>query len=325
MSVSVAAKSLVPRTIALYLVVIFTVAQTNPSYGATAAPEISRPETVAPTPLNWRNLELHVSGVTASVATRIDLRKRPATEVRATLEDGPKQFSPRAATPRIVELVATNSVRLLLGARFETRDRLWFNEDDGLPLQLTRTRQGSNPSEKIYRFGSDQIYRLRRLPANKAETEQSSEHWSHISESFYPLLDPDRECPTILESSQLLYLLSNPERGVSDSGEMLCVFSRKQVYRVELRTVGQEQLDVEYLQIIAGQETRFRKTLDAVHVVLNSHPFSSAEGDQEPFSFLGLKGEIHVLLSNPGGIPLRVSGQVPGFGMIELELKTLTR
>ena len=45
----------------------------------------------------------------------------------------------------------------------------------------------------------------------------------------------------------------------------------------------------------------------------------------EPFSFLGLKDEIHLLLSDPGRIPLRVRGQVPGFGMIDLELKTLIR
>ena len=45
----------------------------------------------------------------------------------------------------------------------------------------------------------------------------------------------------------------------------------------------------------------------------------------EPFSFLGLKDEIHLLLSDPGRIPLRVRGQVPGFGMIDLELKKLIR
>jgi hypothetical protein len=44
----------------------------------------------------------------------------------------------------------------------------------------------------------------------------------------------------------------------------------------------------------------------------------------EPFSFLGLK-DVHLLLSDPGRIPLRVRGKVPGFGMIDLELKKLTR
>ena len=102
------------------------------------------------------------------------------------------------------------------------------------------------------------------------------------------------------------------------------MFDRKHVYRVGFRTLGREQLDVDYLQVAAGQETRVRRTLEALHVVLTSRPLEGAREDVEPFSFLGLK-DVHLLLSDPGRIPLRVRGKVPGFGMIDLELKKLTR
>ena len=310
---------------ALYLVVVFAMALPSLSYGVTPVSESSRPGTVAPIPQNWRNLEFHYAGLTGSVTTRIGLVKPSAVDVRSTLIDGPNQMSQRVAGTRILELMVTNSIRLLLGTGIKTQGRLWFNEDDGLPLQLIRLRQGSNPSRKIYRFGSNRVYRLRRQPANKAETEQPPEHWSQVSESFYPLLDPDGECPVILESSQLLYLLSNPEHVVSESPETLCVFSRKHVYQVALRIVGREQVDVDYLQVVAGQENRVRQMLEAVRVVLTSRPVEGTQGDVEPFSFLGLKDEIHLLLSDPGRIPLRVRGKVSGFGMIDLELKKLAR
>jgi len=298
-------------------------AQTSLSYGAVA--ENSRTDTVAPTPQNWRKLELRDAGVIASVTTRIELSKPSATDVRPLLSDGPQQIAPRVAAPRIQELVVSNTIQLLLGAEIETQAHLWFNADDGLPLQLVRMRLGSNPSRKLYRFGSKQVYRLRSKPGNKAETGQPPGHWSQIRESFYPLPGPDGECPTILESSQLLTLLTNPDQMLSEQPVELCVFDRKHVYRVGFRTLGQEQLDVDYLQLAAGQETRVRRTMEALHVTLTSRPFTDARGDVKPFSLLGLQDEIHLLLSEPGRVLLQVRGQVPGFGMIDLELKKLTR
>ncbi len=325
MSLSVTVSSLLSRGIALHLVVVWVMAQTSLSCGASPASENSLPDTVASIPPNWRSLELYASEVTGSITTRIDLRKISAADVRSNLIDGPNQMRQRVAGTRIQEIAIASSIRLLLGVGIETQSRLWFNEDDGLPLQLIRIRQGRNPSRKLYRFGSNRVYRLRKKPSNSEETERPPEHWSQASESFYSLPDPEGECPAILESSQLLYLLSDPDPMIGKRSGELCVFDRKRVYRVEFRILGREQIDVDYLQVAAGQETRVSRTLEALHLALNSRPVDGAQGEAEPFSFLGLKDEIHLLLSDPGRIPLRVRGQVPGFGMIYLELKKLIR
>jgi hypothetical protein len=221
--------------------------------------------------------------------------------------------------------VVASSVSLLAGLRIDTEDHLWFNQDDGLPLQLMRLRRGNKPVQKLYRFGSDQVYRLRRQPADRAEAGQTAGQWSQISESLYPLPAVGAGCPSILESSQLLYILSNPKQMISEKPQELCVFDRKHVYRVGFRTLGREQLTVDYLQVDAIQETRLRDTLEAQHVVLDSRPMDGERDEVEPFSFLGLNGDIHLLLSEPGRIPLRVRGQVSGFGMVELDLGKLSR
>ena len=316
--------NLVSRGMVLKLVVVLAMTQSCLSYATTPSGGSQR-YTVAPTPLPWHSLELHDSGVAASVTTRIDLRKLSAADVRATLVEVPKPMSPTAVSSRIVEIEIDSMAHLLLGAGIETRNRLWFNEDDGLPLQLTRIRQGRNPSSKLYRFGSNRVYRLSKKPDNKAETGQPPEHWSQISESFYPLPGADGECPSVLESSQLFYLLSSPHYEISETPAELCVFSRQHVYRLGVRIMGREQLDVDYLQVTAGQETRIRRTMEVLNVALTSRPVEDTSGGVEPFSFLGLQGEIHLLLSDPGRVPLRVRGQVPGFGDIDLELKKLTR
>jgi hypothetical protein len=245
--------------------------------------------------------------------------------VQPALLDAPDTMSPRAAGARVQELVVASSIRLLLGLGMETEERLWFNADDGLPLQLVRMRRGSKPSLKRYRFGHHQVYRQRRQPADKAQAEQPADRWSEVSESFYPLAGAEAGCATILESSQLLYLLSRPDRAYSEQALEPCVFDRQRVYRVEIRNLGRQQLEVDYRQLTAGKELRVRETLTARDVVLDGHPVEATAEDVAPFSFLGLQGEIHLLLSDPGRIPLRVRGEVSGFGMIELELETVTR
>lgn len=322
---SVTTSGFLSRGMRLHLVMVLAMAATSTSHGVTPASETSRPDTVIPIPLNWRSLELRDSGLTGSVTTRIELKTHPATAVPSALVDAPISVTQRIADTRIQELAISSLIRLLVGAGIETKARLWFNEDDGLPLQLIRTRRGSKPSRKLYRFDSHRVYRLRRKPASGAEAEQPPEHWSEISESYYPLPDTEGECPAILESSQLLYLLSRPNPVFSENPQALCVFSRKQVYQVEPRVAGRERIDVDYLQLANGQETRVSGARDAIRVVLSTRQYPGAEADAEPFSFLGLKGEIQLLLSDPGRIPLQVRGQVPGYGMIDLELAELTR
>lgn len=315
------ANSLVSMELVRNLVVALAMTQACLSYADAPASAGARLETAALFPLNWRTLEFHATGVAGSVTTRIDLRKLSAKDVQVSLLDVAKPMSPRGAANRIVELEVDSRVRLLVGADIETRERLWFNEDDGLPLQLIRIRLGSNPSSKLYRFGGDQVYRLRKKPDNKTEAGRSPEHWSRNSGSFYPL--PDGECLSVLESLQLFYLLSNLQYGINEASQTLCVFNRKHVYQVELQVAEPGSVDVDYLQVAAGVKTRIRETLQTIHMVLNSRPLNDAAAGTKPFSFLGMQGEIHFLLSDPGRVPLRISGQVPGFGMIDLELKKL--
>lgn len=313
----VTCKRLTSRVIAHYLVLVLA----SLSYGATA--ETLHTDTITPAPPDWHKLELQYAGMFGTVTTRIELEKHAATEVMPTLADVPPQMSPRPASPLVGELAISNTVELLLSAGIEILTRLWFNEDDGLPLQLVWMRQGNDPSRKLYRFGSNRVYRLRSEPGKRAETGQPPENWSQLSKALYPL--PDRECPAILESSQLLIRLSSPGKMPADTAEELCVFDRKHVYRVEIRNLGRVKVDADYLQLAAGQETRVRRSLEATRITFSSRPLGGAQEDVEPFSFLGLKGEIQLLLSEPGRIPLRVRGQVPGFGMLDLELKKLTR
>ena len=309
--------------LALQLIVLLAMAQISPSYAATAVSESKHPDTAAPAPLNWGSLELQNTGMATAVTTRIELKTLSAFAVQSALIDAPKPMLQRVAGARIQALLVANSIRLLLGVGIETETQLWFNTDDSLPLQLNRSRRGRKPSQKLYRFGNRQVYRLRRQPADKVESGQPAEQWSDSSESFYPL--PAAGCALVLESSQLLYLLSSPDYVLGESTAEVCVFDRQRVYKVGFRLLGRESLNVDYLQVTDGQETLVKRTLDALRVALTSRPLEDSQVEVQPFSFLGLDDDIQLLLSEPGRIPLRIHGEVYGFGTIELELKKLAR
>lgn len=302
------------------LIVALAMTQTCLSYADAPASESAQADYIAPFQQNWHTLEFNASGMTGSVTTRIGQRKLSATDVQAALLDAADLKYPHAASTWVAEMNVDSRIHMSVGPGFDTRERLWFNEDEGLPLQLKRIRSGSNPSSKLYRFGSDGVYRLRKKPDNETEAGQSPGHWSRSSESLYPL--PKGECPSVLESLQLLYLLSSTQYGISEASQPLCVFNRKHVYQVKLRIAEAGPFDVDFLQVVGDEETEIRETLQPIHMILNSRPLGD-EPAVKPFSFLGMQGEIHVLLSDPGRIPLRISGQVPGFGAIDLELKKL--
>lgn len=322
-SVYIAVYRLLCSGIVLQLIVMLAMAQISPSYAAAAVADSKQPDTAAPAPLNWGSLELKNTGMATAVTTRIELKTLSAVAVQSALIDAPKPMLQRVAAARIQALLVANSIRLLLGVGIETETQLWFNTDDGLPLQLNRSRRGRKPSQKLYRFGNRQVYRLRRQPADKIESGQPAGQWSEISESFYPL--PDAGCPLVLESSQLLYLLSSPDYALGESTAEVCVFDRQRVYKVGFQLLGREPLDVDYLQVTANEETWVKRPLYALRVALTSRPLEDSQVEVQPFSFLGLDDEIQLLLSDPGRIPLRVTGQVSGFGKIDLELKKLTR
>ena len=303
------------------LVLALAMAHSCLSYADVPASEVAPPGSVAPIQRGWHALEFQATGVAGSVTTRIDLRKASGTDIRAMLLDEASLKSAHAAAGRVVELDVQSRVQLLVGGGIETRERLWFNEEDGLPLQLTRIRRGNKPSSKQYRFGRDRVYRLRKKPENETQAGQSPEHWSRSSESFYAL--PAGECRSVLESLQLFYLLSSPQYGISEASQTLCVFNRKHLYQVEIRLAQPGPIDLDHVQVAAEGKAGIRETRETIHLVINSRPLEDRAAAVKPFSFLGMQGEIHVLLSDPGRVPLRISGKVPGFGVIDLELRKL--
>jgi hypothetical protein len=272
--------------------------------------------------LPWRSLELVSEGVLTRVTTRAELEKVAASAVLARLIEAPGREPRQPSGERVAVLTVQSDIRMLAGG-FETKSRLWFDPGDGSPLQLSRTRRGRDDYEKIYRFTDGGVYRVRRTPDGPREAKLPPARWSLVKESYYPLSGQDKGCAGLLESSQLLYVLSASPPPAAATPREYCVFDRQALYRVRVVQTARESAKTAYVDTAGHARRPDEARVDAYRLGLSAG--GGGDEDEPAFSFLGLQGDIRILLSATERLPLRVGGKVPGFGSVELELRQLER
>jgi hypothetical protein len=60
--------------------------------------------------------------------------------------------------------------------------------------------------------------------------------------------------------------------------------------------------------------------IDALRLSLRARALTAIEGEDEDFSFLGLKGDITIFIDSGSGIPIQISGDIPTIGRVDLKL-----
>jgi hypothetical protein len=173
----------------------------------------------------------------------------------------------------------------------------------------------------MYRFTQQGVFRHRIEPKDKREASLEPEKWSDVKDSFYPYEQDALKCAGVAEPSLLVYILSAAAPAQLDSGRWLCVFGKRQLHRVQLQPQGFERLEVSYLEKKANNARQQKRRIKAFKVALTSNPMVSILNDSENFSFFGFHKDIALYIDTTLGLPLRVSGIIPGFGKANLELR----
>lgn len=262
--------------------------------------------------LPWRSLVFE--GQRHFIKTRIEasLERLRTDEALPALVASPQG---KPVSPGGAEIVVINTKSAAEGPFVggEQRDMtVWFDPVSGAALQRDRLRGGRKSDRKLYRFTEEGVYRLRRKPKDQREAALPPEGWTRTKESFYPYPAQAKDCRGITEASVLLYKLSVMPLTDSDVGPSMCVFHQQQVHRVTVQHRGEERLEVDY-----GQGSR---QITAVKLALEARRLAPEQSD-EHFAFLGLEGEIEILLAEDSRIPVRVSGTLPRVGSVSFDLK----
>ncbi len=276
-----------------------------------SAPAVGDASTDAGRNLPWKSLVFE--GQTHVIRSRIEasLERLPSQEAVPSLRDSPQG---KPVRPGGLEVVLINTASSAEGP-FVGRERremtVWFDPLSGAALQRDRLRRGKKPDNKLYRYTEQGVYRLRRKPRDDGEVALSPAGWTRTKESFYSYPAQVSDCGPVADPSILLYKLSVMPLTDPDVVSEMCIFHQQHVHRVSLEHQGEQRLEVNF-----GQGPR---EITAVRVVLQARPLEQDQND-ENFAFLGLEGDIEILLDRDARIPVRITGSLPKLGRASFNL-----
>ena len=202
--------------------------------------------------------------------------------------------------------------------------RTWFLPGNASPVQRIRRKFGDDPYTKTYRYRWDKAYRRRARPNDRSEVDGEPEAWTKISNSTYALTPTQFGCSSISDTSLLLYLLT--AAGFSEDAKPLhlCLFNKMTLYYAEFRVVGSERLQVSYIAKLEDAESRVNDEIDTLRILVTARAGDVAGGPPEPFEVLKLRGDIEIFLDEASRLPVRIRGNVPDLGDIDLRLTEAT-
>jgi hypothetical protein len=196
-----------------------------------------------------------------------------------------------------------------------------FDPGSGATLEHDRYSRGKNKRFKRHIFDRVEnekptITRERYEPGPEASP-NPTEGWTLTSRRSlpYPALPGDEQ----LASAYTLLVLA--ERTLALPGRSLQVYVHTDLntYVVDLQAVAEESITVDY-QVAGGQQTRQRKA-DVIMVRVHPEPWGKL-ADKPDFNFMGLTGEITILLDKQTRMPLELRGSAPRIGRTAIKLKS---
>lgn len=192
---------------------------------------------------------------------------------------------------------------------------LWFEPTTGAVFQRVKQRHGRKAYQKIHLFSPGGVWARRASPdRERGEPEDTPAAWTQLDEAFYP--HPAEPCPVISEPSLLFYLLSAADLRVGESLE-LCVFSDKTVQPITVRAVERQSAPVDYREMGRGTPKTRRGDTDIIRMAIEP-------GDHaESFELMGLSGGVEIDVDPTARLPVRVSGNVPGLGKVDVRLESV--
>lgn len=268
------------------------------------------------TRLSWSRLEYSATKFFLSVRTAAEIVPRRSQQLRTEL------IAPTRGDPMFPAGAEAYELTLAThGVGTDVLIRVWF-DDQGSVLQRSSVYSGKKQWYRIYRYTAEGAYSLKKRPR---ENERGSTHegWTDTAEDFYPYVRP-RDGLLVTEGEVIFYLLATaPLRHVGDSYEFL-VFSTHglDLAKLTVREATTFPIDVE------EQSTHGKRTLnaevDALHLTLHAQPYNYSS-DANQFEFLGLRGDIDVMLDAVRRVPLRVTGQADYLGQINIDLRRIVK
>lgn len=293
-----------PLAVALTLLISAALAT-----AARAATELD-PERVS-----WSELSYSARKLVFSATTEVSLTRLPE----------PVDTSAFAEPPQGLGLMPGGDNHWLIALQtsalgLATTNRLWLSGDDAQAFQRDQLDRGGRARYRAYRFAESGVFSLTRRP-QKGEAGLPHRDWSDTRERFthYPSWAGDDL--TVSDPSSLFYLIAVSHLEETGDRIQIPIFSRGDLLLMELTVTGSRNTEVAYTRLSSGGERQqvrgkvraLRVSADAIHL--------DPDSEESEMEFLGLRGDVTLLVDPTTRIILQVSGELPIAGNIEIKLQ----
>lgn len=263
----------------------------------------------------WNRLTFRPAERPGELKVEVSLSEIAPDQLSALLGADPADEPPQPRDAAVFKMTSTIDVAFT-GRTYRTD--VWFDSAEAVPLERRRDKIGRDANRKIYRFFADGVRRLRIEPEDSAEAELAPEQWSRVKETFYPYGAARARCPVMTDPNLLLVVAS--AGAVTRAAEPLdlCVFNKETVYRVRLAAAPVATLQADYLEIRGADRTQVRR--QAAVRKIRVQAFAPEDDGTEAFEFFEMSGDIEIDLDAENGLPLRITGEIAGFGRVAFAL-----
>lgn len=179
---------------------------------------------------------------------------------------------------------------------------------------------GKNDFKKIYRFTDRGVFRHRREPKDRQEVSKQPEQWTDVRDTFYTHNLEKLGCPNVTERLVLIYIISAAELSEGMQPLSFCVFGRRQLFHIQLKSGGLHSLKVDYIEKGHQGEVRRQGKVEALKIDLAIQPLPSDLDEDEDFSFLGFETDIAIFIDPASNLPIQLSGKIPNVGNSTVKL-----
>lgn len=212
---------------------------------------------------------------------------------------------------------APGEVRLVLESAFvgrRTTSEIRIDRQTGATLERRKTKHGGDPYRKTYRFGADVIREERVSPENDRERDRGPEGWTHRKESEIPIPEG---CVAPIHPEGLFWLLATSAPEPGEPPLERCAFTGDGFVRIRLEAVTDRDQERTFEDPSGGGDGTI-----AVRVLrLEGQALDGAAADD--LDFLGLEGDIGLVIDTATGAPIEVTGDVPPLGGVRVQLRRL--
>ncbi len=260
----------------------------------------------------WRSIQLDARKFFFKASTTANLQILPSGSVA----DRMLESDQGAAVPLGPEVLEIDAWSKFVGRK--SRLRLYMQPATGQAIQYAQDRYGKRMRHRIYRYTDAGIFVRTHKPASPEEETLDWERWTDISQDWRAL-GPEAAEELVVDPLGLIYFIAAVDLGPGGQPVSLLSTSDRQLSRVTLTASAADSPKVNFALQRPSGILKCKGEVPAIKIRVMGESLTAEEG--EPFEFLGLHGDIDMLLEPESRIVLQLSGKAPMVGDVTVKLK----